>query len=194
MLNKEFKRKDVERMRNLIKGKTGESAEVQVGYTTKKVDHKEGDVWTEGGKDWTIKDGIKQTATKLDKVKKEAILPLFCPSCGGIMKKRNDVKMYNIHKKCFDCVIDMEHKLKIEGKYEQYERDMLANNAEDYINDLESYLLEALNSSNDQFISEQGEVERWKGGLDKEKVTEELKEFFNDHKKSIKEFRQNDKT
>jgi len=194
MLNKEFKRKDVERMRNLIKGKTGESAEVQVGYTTKKVDHKEGDVWTEGGKDWTIKDGIKQTATKLDKVKKEAILPLFCPSCGGIMKKRNDVKMYNIHKKCFDCVIDMEHKLKIEGKYEQYERDMLANNAEDYINDLESYLLEALNSSNDQFVSEQGEVERWKGGLDKEKVNEELKEFFDDHKKSIKEFRQNDKT
>ena len=194
MLNKEFKRKDVERMRNLIKGKTGESAEVQVGYTTKKVDHKEGDVWTEGGKDWTIKDGIKQTATKLDKVKKEAILPLFCPSCGGIMKKRNDVKMYNIHKKCFDCVIDMEHKLKIEGKYEQYERDMLANNAEDYINDLESYLLEALNSSNDQFVSEQGEVERWKGGLDKEKVTEELKEFFNEHKKDIKEYKQNDKT
>ena len=194
MLNKEFKRKDVERMRNLIKGKTGESAEVQVGYTTKKVDHKEGDIWTEGGKDWTIKDGIKQTATKLDKVKKEAILPLFCPSCGGIMKKRNDVKMYNIHKKCFDCVINMEHKLKIEGKYEQYERNMLANNAEDYINDLESYLLEALNSSNDQFVSEQGEVERWKGGLDKEKVTEELKEFFDEHKKDIKEYRQNDKT
>jgi len=194
MLNKEFKRKDVERMRNLIKGKTGESAEFQVGYTTKKVDHKEGDVWTEGGKDWTIKDGIKQTATKLDKVKKEAILPLFCPSCGGIMKKRNDVKMYNIHKKCFDCVIDMEHKLKIEGKYEDYERNTLANNAEDYINDLESYLLEALNSSNDQFVSERGEVERWKGGLDKEKVTEELKEFFDDHKKGIKEYRQNDKT
>jgi len=194
MLNKEFKRKDVERMRNLIKGKTGESAEVQVGYTTKKVDHKEGDVWTEGGKDWTIKDGIKQTATKLDKVKKEAILPLFCPSCGGIMKKRNDVKMYNIHKKCFDCVIDMEHKLKIEGKYEEYERNTLANNAEDYTNDLELYLLEALNDSNDQFVSERGEVERWKGGLDKEKVTEELKEFFDDHKKSIKEFRQNDKT
>ena len=194
MLNKEFKRKDVERMRNLIKGKTGESSEVQVGYTTKKIDHKEGDVWTEGGKDWTIKDGIKQTATKLDKVKKEAILPLFCPSCGSIMKKRNDVKMYNIHKKCFDCVIDMEHKLKIEGKYEDYERNTLANNAEDYINDLESYLLEALNSSNDQFVSEQGEVERWKGGLDKEKVTEELKEFFDNHKKDIKEYRQNDKT
>ena len=87
MLKKEFKRKDVERMRNLIKGKTNESAELQVGYTTKKEDHKEGDVWEEGGKQWTIKDGIKQTATKLDRVKKEAILPLFCPSCGSLMKK-----------------------------------------------------------------------------------------------------------
>ena len=194
MLNKEFKRKDVERMRNLIKGKSGESSELQVGYTKSQEQHKEGDIWEEKGKKWVIKDGIKQTYTKLDEVKKAAILPLFCPSCGGIMKKRNDTKMYNIHKMCFDCVIKMEHKLKIEGKYEQYEHDMLANNAEDYINDLESYLLEALNSSNDQFVSERGEVERWKGGLDKEKVTEELKEFFDDHKKDIKEYRQNDKT
>jgi len=194
MLNKEFKRKDVERMRNLIKGKSGESSELQVGYTKSQEQHKEGDIWEEKGKKWIIKDGIKQTYTKLDEVKKAAILPLFCPSCGGIMKKRNDTKMYNIHKMCFDCVIKMEHKLKIEGKYEQYERDMLANNAEDYINDLESYLLEALNSSNDQFVSEKGEVERWKGGLDKEKVTEELKEFFNEHKKDIKEYKQNDKT
>ncbi len=194
MLNKEFKRKDVERMRNLIKGKSGESSELQVGYTKSQEQHKEGDIWEEKVKKWIIKDGIKQTYTKLDEVKKAAILPLFCPSCGGIMKKRNDTKMYNIHKMCFDCVIDMEHKLKIEGKYEQYERDMLANNAEDYIKDLELYLLEALNSSNDQFVSERGEVERWKGGMDKEKVTEELKEFFDDHKKSIKEFRQNDKT
>lgn len=194
MLNKEFKRKDVERMRNLIKGKSGESSELQVGYTKSQEQHKEGDIWEEKGKKWIIKDGIKQTYTKLDEVKKAAILPLFCPCCSNLMKKRNDVKMYNIHKMCFDCVIKMEHKLKIEGKYEQYERDMLANNAEDYINDLESYLLEALNSSNDQFVSEKGEVERWKGGLDKEKVTEELKEFFNEHKKDIKEYKQDDKT
>ena len=37
MLNKEFKRKDVERMRNLIKGNVNESAELQVGYTAKNI-------------------------------------------------------------------------------------------------------------------------------------------------------------
>ena len=33
MLKKEFKRKDVERLRNLIKGNTNTSSEVQIGYT-----------------------------------------------------------------------------------------------------------------------------------------------------------------
>ena len=189
MLNKEFKRKDVERIRNLIKGKVGESSELQVGYTTKKEEHKEGDIWEEGGKKWTIKDGIKQTATKLDKAKKEAILPLFCPSCKSLMKKRNDTKMYNIHKMCFDCVIDMEGKLKIEGKYKDYERTMVSNNAEDYVNHLETYLMEALNTSNEQYVSERGEIERWKGGIDKEKLTKEIKESITEFKEDIEKYK-----
>ena len=187
MLKKEFKRKDVERMRNLIKGKSSESSELQVGYTAKKEDRKEGDIWEEGGKQWTIKDGIKQTATKLDRVKKEAILPLFCPCCGTLMKKRNDVKMYKIHKKCFDCVVEMETKLKIEGKYEEYEKQILLNNAKDMVDDYETYLLESINTSNTQYVSEKGEVERWKGGVDKEKLTKEIKEAASEFKEKIKQ-------
>ena len=194
MLNKEFKRKDVERIRNLVKGKVGESSELQVGYTTKKEDHKEGDIWEEGGKKWTIKNGLKQTATKLDEVKKEAILPLFCPSCGTLMKHRNDTKMYKLHKKCFNCVVEMEHKLKIEGKYEEYERNVVANNAKDYVNHLESYLMEALNTSNSQYVSERGEVENWKGGLNIKKTTKEIKESIKTFKDSIEEYKNNNKT
>ena len=40
----------------------------QIGYTKEYVEHKEGDVWEENGKQWTIKNGIKQTVTKLDAV------------------------------------------------------------------------------------------------------------------------------
>tara|TARA_R100001377_G_C3136091_1_gene91025 strand:+ start:30 stop:620 length:591 start_codon:yes stop_codon:yes gene_type:complete len=191
MLNKEFKRKDVERIRNLVKGKGNNSTELQVGYIPKIEDHKEGDIWEEGGKKWTIKNGLKQTATKLDKMKKEAILPLFCPECSNLMKKRNDTKMYNIHKMCFDCVIDMEGKLKIEGKYDEYERNAIANNAEAYAHHLESYLMEALNTSNTQYVSERGEVERWKGGIDKEKLTKEIKESIVEFKEGIEEYKNN---
>ena len=187
MLKKEFKRKDVERMRNLLKGKSNESSELQVGYNAKKEDHKEGDIWEEGGKKWTIKNGIKQTATKLDEVKKEAILPLFCPSCGSLMKKRNDAKMYKIHKTCFDCVIEMEAKLKREGKFKEYEKSMLINNAKDMVEDFEAYLLDAINTSNTQYVSERGEVERWKGGIDKEKLEKEIKEAAAEFKEKIQQ-------
>jgi hypothetical protein len=191
MLNKEFKRKDVERIRNLVKGKSGESAETQVGYTSKKVSYKEGDIWEENGKKWIIKDGIKQTATKLDKVKKEAILPLFCPNCGSLMKKRLDVKMYKIHKTCFDCVVNIEAKLKLEGKFEEYERNMVAGNAEAYLDDLEQYLLEAINESNTQYVSERGEVERWKGGINKEEFLEQMTTNFAEFRKQVDDYKQN---
>jgi hypothetical protein len=194
MLKKEFKRKDVERARNLIQGKAHESSEIQVGYTKKQNDYKEGDVWEEDGKRWTIKNGIKQTATKLDNIKKEAVMPLFCPECGTLMKKRLDKKMYNIHHKCFDCVVEMEHKLKIEGKFDEYAKNIVANNAEDYTNHLESYLMEAINSSNSQYVSEKGEVERWKGGINKEELAKETKEALNNFRDEIKKYKEDDKT
>ena len=110
------------------------------------------------------------------------------------MKRRNDTKMYKLHKKCFNCVVEMEHKLKIEGKYEEYERNVVANNAKDYVNHLESYLMEALNTSNSQYVSERGEVENWKGGLNIEKTTKEIKESIKTFKDSIEEYKNNNKT
>ena len=99
--------------------------------------------------------------------------------------------MYNIHKMCFNCVIDMEGKLKIKGKYDKYERNTIANNAEDYVEHLETYLMEALNTSNKQYVSEKGEVERWKGGIDKEKLTKEIKESIVEFKEGIEEYKNN---
>ena len=86
MLKKEFKRKDVNRARNLITGKVNAATGTQIGYNKKQVEHKEGDVWTENKKTWTIKNGIKQTVSKLDSIKKEVFMPLCCPNCGKVMK------------------------------------------------------------------------------------------------------------
>ena len=159
MLKKEFKRKDVNRARNLIMGKTDASTNTQVGYNKKEENHKEGDVWTEGRKTWTIKNGIKQTVSKLDAIKKEIFMPLSCPCCGKVMKKRLDKPNYRIHKKCHDCVVEFEHKLRNKGKYEEYRKKLIAKNSLDIVDEMESYLLDAINTSNSGFVSEDGVIE-----------------------------------
>ena len=184
-LNKEFKRTDVNRLRNLIQGKTDNSSNTQIGYNKKTEDYKEGDIWKENRKTWTIKNGIKQTISKLDKIKKEVFMPLCCPECSKVMKKRLDKPNYNIHKKCFDCVIDFEHKLKIEGKYNDYIKNLKAKNSLDIVDEMESYLLDAINTSNSNFVSEDGVVERWVGGVDKVELTKQVKEAVNTRRTHI---------
>ena len=41
---------------------------------------------------------------------------------------------------------------------------------------MESYLLDAINTSNSGFISEDGVVEKWVGGINKKEWTQNIKE------------------
>ena len=186
MLKKEFKRKDVQRARNLIMGNSGASTGTQIGYKKETKDYKEGDIWTEGRKTWTIKNGIKQTVSKLDTIKREVFVPLSCPCCGKIMKNRLDKHNYKIHKKCHDCVIEFEHKLKIKGKYDSYIKNLKAKNSLDIVDEIESYLLDAINTSNSGFVSEDGVIERWIGGFDKDKISKEISQAADIARKNIK--------
>ena len=188
MLKKEFKRKDVQRARNLIMGNSGASTGTQIGYKKETKDYKEGDVWKEGKKTWTIKNGIKQTVSKLDTIKKEVFVPLSCPCCGKIMKNRLDKYNYKIHKKCHDCVIEFEHKLKIRGEYDSYIRDLQNKNSIDILNETEELLLDLVNNtSNSSFVSENGVVEKWKGGVNKEKLINKVKTEFDLERKKLNE-------
>ena len=66
----------------LFKVNTVTRTTMGTGYTKAKEFHDEGDIWEEDGTSaWTIKNGIKQNITKLDKAKEGIVLPLFCPSC-----------------------------------------------------------------------------------------------------------------
>ena len=182
MLQKDFKQRDVQRMRNLITKNYGDKTVTQAGYTKEIVEHKEGDVWEENGKQWTIKNGLKQNITRLDNIKKSLIIPLTCPNCSKPMK--NDTlnkKMWPIHKMCFDCVITMETKLKREGKFEEYERNMTKKGIETYIKELEEALLElSLSTSDDEsIVTESGDIEHWVGGnIDKQKILQDLQEHI----------------
>ena len=186
MLKKEFNKKDVNRARNLITGNIDSSTGIQVGYNKKTKNYKEGDIWEEKGKKWTIKNGIKQTISKMDKIKKEIFMPLSCPKCNKVMKKRLDKPNYRIHKKCHDCVVEFEHKLRIGGKYEDYIKKLQNKNSLDIVDEMESDLLDALNSLNSGFISEDGVIEKWVGGVNKKEFTKEIKKAAKERKNYIK--------
>ena len=172
VLKKQFQERDVQRLRNLMTGKHGEKTNSSVGFSKAEEFHKEGDIWEVDGRTWTIKNGIKQNITKLDKAKKAHVMPLLCPNCKKVMKNRNDKPFYNLHKKCFNCVIDMEHEIKKSGGWEEYERKIKNNEIDNRIAEFKVWVNEQLNETNNSFVSEQGDVEKWVGKLDKSKVEE----------------------
>ena len=171
VLKKEFQKKDVERLRNLMQGKYGEKTRSSVGFTNPQEFYDEGDVWESDGRTWTIKNGIKQNITKLDKAKKEHNMPLFCPECSKLMK-RVDKPYYNVHKYCLDCHARAEDKLKAEGKYEEHYNKINNKILDGRVEDFKQYVKEKLKESNNSFVSENGEVEKWVGNLDVDKVEE----------------------
>ena len=174
LLKKEFKNSDVQRVRNIVNKDFTGKTKLQTGYKKAFQYHKEGDVWEDNGKKWTIKNGIKQNITKLDAAKKGVQVPLTCPKCGGPMRHHLAKKMYKIHGYCFDpCTVEMEANLQKIGLYEQYEKRMMSGNMKAFADDIENYVLETV-STQENFVTEQGDIEEWKG-MSKDKKEEILK-------------------
>ena len=184
ILKKEFNKKDVERLRNLVKGKSGKRTGQGIGYTKKQQFYKEGDIWKEDGRTWTIKDGIKQNITKLDKFKKTAV-PLFCPTCKNIMNKQLDPHYFKAYGACLDCTKIKETKIKTMGKWDDHKKEVGNQEIDNMIKEYTQFMKMKMSESNDSFVTEAGEVEKWKGGIDKERAEEALREGI-EYLKSLK--------
>lgn len=65
----------------------------------------------------------------------DARIPTFCPKCEIAMKGSIDTKMYWLHKMCLNCVSEKETQLRIDGKWEEYERTKIKENIRSYIKD-----------------------------------------------------------
>lgn len=178
LLKKEFKQSDVERIRNLVNKDFTKKTKIQTGYQKAFQSHKEGDIWEESGKTWTIKNGIKQNITKLDAAKKAVRIPLACPNCGGPMKHHLAKKMYKIHGICFDCTVNMEANLRKAGLFEQYEKKMMQGNIKAFATDIEQWVDDFVNAEM-SFVTEAGDVEDWKSNDEvKTRVLKNLKTYL----------------
>jgi len=105
------------------------------------IEHKEGDIWEESGKTWTIKNGIKKTVTKMESLRKQIITPIACPKCKvPNMKSQVHKWAWNTYRMCFNCVVDMEHEITKAGKLEEYTNALYKANMESMYDDLEQFV------------------------------------------------------
>ena len=148
----------------------------------------EGDVWEDvNGRKWTIKNGIRQTVTKLD----DAKTPWWCPKCSKPLNHRFDIKFWRIRGHCMECNIKLETELRRQGKWEEYERKIILRNyiaeTKDKIAELQSYYDEA--SKPEFLIMNEHEktvlmMEKW--DIDIEKLKSDIKKDIDSLTESLR--------
>jgi len=161
----------VQRMRNLVSGNHGDKTKLSSGYSTKRIIRCEGDVWEERGKTWTIKNGLKQTINKLDKIRLKNAIPLCCPQCGGNMKHQYHRYAYKFFNFCGNCLAKFETKLKAKGEWKKYREDVQDRNWNSWLSEMkEEYLDFQENRNSQSTITEAGDIETWEGGQSEEQI------------------------
>jgi len=140
----------------------------QVGYMPPQEEkHKDGDTWTDkDGKEW-----IQSGASKISKTLHETreATKQICSSCKKDIYwagNRYDEKFFLKTGKCYDCVVEEETKMRIDGTFETYEKIKVIQNQKSFLQELKLKILESIdyltNKSNKiEYIEEDGKTESW---------------------------------
>ena len=107
------------------------------------------------------------------------------PNCREDCCKTNfgavDEKMRLVHGMCLDCVIDMEHELKKQGKYEEYERQKMTENAMAWLKKAEQdveMLKEVYTKTSNTVMNADGQLEHWSAKMTNEEFEEKIEAEF----------------
>lgn len=176
--------KDVE---NLLKGTHESQNKIQTGFEgeiKEIVTRKVGEKWLdEDGNEWEQKEGYKLKLGKEWQQELRSYLNAF-PNCRKeictcTMPKRLDEKMKMLHGMCFDCVVEMEHKIRLEGKWDEYESSKVKENALSWLKEAEkdkNLIAEEL--SKVEFANSFGDSEKWSTNVTKEQILQKIEEEF----------------
>jgi len=174
--------KDMERqnkaLKDLMSGKEHEKDYVQVGYEGKKDDR-----------------GGETRESELSKALQSVRMPLFCKKCSKAMKKKLDNKFWYRYGHCFDCQIELEHKLRVSGEFDNWARKKMLDNKESYIKDLKASINEFEETGGKkEFFNSVGvntpelEKEKWEMGEEQfESLVKEAREHLDNLQKDIDE-------
>ena len=92
------------------------------------------------------------------------------------MDKQLDSFYYKSYGTCVDCRTKFETKLKLEGKWKSYKKETFNKEIDKYIEQYKNVMENALSKKNNSFITEAGDIEKWIGGVDKDRAKQAMKE------------------
>ena len=162
--------------------------------------HEVGDTWEEIDSSTGItyiyeqRDGFRVKKTKasdaLQSIREEIRAFPNCrkETCTCIGTHHLDQKMRKIHGMCFDCTIEMEHELRKEGKFEEYEQSKIRENKLAWLAAAErdvAMLKQAYTQASKFVTNSEGQQEAWTARMTAEEFDETIQKQFDKFKQDF---------
>ena len=169
-------------LKDLMSGKEHEKEYIQVGYEGKKQEDL----------------GGKTRESELSKVMQGVRMPWFCPNCKKAMKKKLDDKFWRMMGHCFDCQVEIENKLRVEGKFEDYAQNKMLENQKSQLKDLEQSITDFEKTggkktwyNNVGVNTPELEADKWEMGKQEfEKTIKEARDFIKEKREIVEKAQQ----
>ena len=208
-MSKSNKLQNIKAIRQMIDGTHAFQNKKTVGFSDakdaakKSERHEIGDTWEETdhqGNVWILeqREGFRVRKTKNAEVFQEIRDSLRAfpncrkETCTCLAPKPLDETMRKANGMCFDCTIEMEHDLKKQGKFEEYEKNRIRENALAWLRNAEQdveMLKQTYTQATDFILNSEGEKETYAARMTPEefavKVEAEFAKFKEDFLKRL---------
>ena len=191
----DIKIENLDDVKKLLAGEHDSQNKISIGFDGDRkpdgITRRVGDRWfDENGNEWEQKEGYRIKLGKEWQQELRDYLRSFSncrkETCTCSMPKKLDEKMRRIHGMCFDCVVDMEHKIRLEGKWDEYEKRKVKENAIAWLSDAEKDKnVIARELSQLEFTNDFGDIEEWKTPFNKEEMLEKIENEFDEFRKNF---------
>jgi hypothetical protein len=161
--------------------------------TAKKAErHEVGDIWEETdhqGNVWVIeqRDGFRVRKTKNSEIFQEIRDELRSfpkcrkDTCTCLTPKPLDETMRKANGMCFDCTIEMEHELRKDGKFEEYQKNRIRDNALAWLRNAEQdveMLKQTYTQASEFILNGDGETETYAARMSPEEFAIKVESEF----------------
>ena len=143
-------------------------------------------------------EGGKTRKSELTDIMASVRMPWFCPECKKAMKKKLDDKFWRMMGHCFDCQVEIENKLRVEGKFEDYAQSKMLENQKSQLKDLEQSITDfEKTGGKKEWYNNVGvntpmlEADKWEMGKEKfEETIQEARDFIREKREIVEKAEQ----